>query len=102
MSDGNFGLALKLPLALLFSAAKLMEWRPFVIWLGKGFEIRPQNANGVAAHMGRLLALSQPNPAMREPIREFANAIIPILPRQSQPQLGLGAFGGGDMPQVLN
>ena len=51
--------------------------------LAKGFEIRPQIANGVAAHMGRLLALSRPNPAMREPIWELAKAIIPILPRQA-------------------
>ena len=67
VSHGNFGLALELPLVLPFSAAKPMERRTFVTGLAKGFEIRPQIANGVAAHMGRLLALSRPDPAMRGP-----------------------------------
>lgn len=56
------------PLLPPYMTAKLMQSPVFVDWLTKGTKVAASNPNGIGAHLGRLAAIAEAQPALAEPI----------------------------------
>lgn len=66
-------------------AARLMTNPKFVSWLAKGVQIAPANYNGMAGHLGRLVAIGEAEPAIQEEVNQFIDAFRTIVPPPPKP-----------------
>ena len=57
-----------------YAMSKLMTNPKFVAWLAKGAEIPATNFNSMAGHLGRLVAISEAEPAIKDEIQQFLSA----------------------------